>query len=335
MQAFARGEDAARGASRIQSRDETGLMDLTLFYDPGFAAPIGNHIMPMRKFGMVAEQLQRRAGIRILRPPPVPRSDLLRVHTSQYVLAVETGEPRALAESQKFPWSPELFPSVRLTNGGVLATATRALDEGVSGALASGFHHAFADHGEGFCTFNGLVVALEALRAEGRIQSAAILDLDLHYGNGTASLVASRPWIKALSIYGNDYANNVPYRDVSALHHSDGDNHRSAPILSSEDDGATLQSLLEKHLPWLIAGSRPDLLLFQAGADPLRDDPYSPLDLDHGDLFTRDKSVFAFAKSYGIPIAWVLAGGYAPDVTKVVDVHVNTAIACLEVYNFS
>ena len=315
--------------------NEAGLMSLTLFHDPGFAAPIGNHIMPMRKFEMVAKQLRRRAEIRILPPPPVSKSDLLRVHTPEYVLAVETGAPRALAESQKFPWSPELFPSVRLTNGGVLAAATRALDEGVSGALASGFHHAFADHGEGFCTFNGLVVALDALQAEGRIRSAAILDLDLHYGNGTASLVASRPWIKALSIYGSDYANNVPYRDVSVLHHSDGDNHLSAPIPPSKDDGASLQRLLEKHLPWLIAGSRPDLLLFQAGADPLCDDPYSPLDLDHGDLFTRDKSVFAFAKSQRIPIAWVLAGGYAPNLTKVVDVHVHTAIACLEVYNFS
>jgi acetoin utilization deacetylase AcuC-like enzyme len=310
-------------------------MGLTLFYDPGFAAPIGDHIMPMRKFAMVAERLRRRPEIKILSPPPLSKGDLLRVHTPEYVTAVETGTPRELAESQKFPWSAELFPSVLLTNGGVLAAAARALEEGVAAALASGFHHAFADHGEGFCTFNGLVVALEALRTRNRIHSAAILDLDLHYGNGTASLVMSRPWIRALSIYGNDYADNVPYRDVRVLHHSDSDNHLSAPILPSADDGASLQRLLETYLPWLIAGSRPDILLFQAGADPLRDDPYSPLDFDHRDLFARDKSVFAFAKLHRIPIAWVLAGGYAHDITKVVDVHVNTAMACLEIYNFS
>src|SRR4029077_1505767 len=193
--------------------------------------------------------------------------------------------------------------------------------------LASGFHHAFADHGEGFCTFNGLVVALEALRAEGRIRSAAILDLDLHYGNGTASLAASRPWIKALSIYGSDYADNVPYRDVSVRRHTDGENHFSAPISPSENDGDCLQRLLDHHLPCLMEGSRPDLLLFQAGADPLRDDPYSPLSLDQGDLFLRDKKVFTFARTNGLPVAWVLAGGYAPDVQRVVDVHVNTAIA--------
>lgn len=310
-------------------------MNLKLYHDSSFAAPIGNHVMPIRKFEVVAEQLRRKEEIEILAPPPASESDLLRVHTSEYVSAVKTGIPRELAQSQKFPWSPALFPSVLLTNGGVLAAAKTALDERISGVLASGFHHAFADHGEGFCTFNGLVVALDALWAEGRIQSAAILDLDLHYGNGTASLVASRPWIRALSIYGNDYVDNVPYRDVSVRRHMDGANHVSVPIVPSEDDGGSLQKLLEEHLPWLIEGSRPELLLFQAGADPLRDDPYSPLDLDHEDLFLRDKTVFGFAKTNGIPAAWVLAGGYAPDLKKVVDVHVNTAIACLETYNFS
>lgn len=308
---------------------------MRIYHDPGFAAPIGDHVMPMRKFALVAEELRRKSGFVICSPQSVSESDLLRVHTSEYVSAVKTGSPRELAESQKFPWSRALYPSVLLTNGGVLAAARTALDEGISGALASGFHHAFADHGEGFCTFNGLVVALEALRAEGRIQSAAILDLDLHYGNGTASLAASRPWIKALSIYGNDYANNVPYRDVTVRRHTDGENHFSAPIPPSENDGESLQCLLEQHLPWLIQGSRPDLLLFQAGADPLRDDPYSPLNLDHRDLFLRDKKVFTFAQTNSLPVAWVLAGGYAPDVQRVVDVHVNTAIACLEIYNLS
>jgi acetoin utilization deacetylase AcuC-like enzyme len=331
---FVRGKTTNPFASSA-STDESLSMRLTLFHHPSFAAPIGKHIMPMRKFGMVAEQLQRRREIKIVPPSPVALRDLLRVHTREYVTAIETGVPRPLAESQKFPWSPQLFPSVCLTNGGVLAAAAKALDERVAGALASGFHHAFADHGEGFCTFNGLVIALEALRSEGRIQSAAILDLDLHYGNGTASLVTSRPWIKALSIYGNDYADNVPYRDVNVLHHSDGNNHLSIPILPSHDDGALLQRLLEKHLPWLMAGSRPDILLFQAGADPLRDDPYSPLNLDDRNLLLRDKTVFAFAQSHDIPLAWVLAGGYSPDLTKVVNVHVNTALACLEVYNFS
>lgn len=304
-------------------------MSLTLFHDPGFAAPLGNHIMPIRKFGLVAEELRNVEGIEIVAPPPVEIEDLLRVHTTDYVTAVQTGEPRALAESQKFPWSPALFPSVRLTSGGVLAASREALKTGVSGALASGFHHACADHGEGFCTFNGLVVALEKLRSEGLIKTAAVLDLDLHYGNGTASLAVGRPWLRALSIYGNDYADNVPYRDVTQRHHTDGPNHFSVPLIPGADDGKNLLAILDEHLPWLIAEGRPDLLLFQAGADPLRDDPYSPLDLGHEDLFERDRKVFAFAREHQIPIAWVLAGGYTEDVRKVVQVHVNTAKACL------
>jgi acetoin utilization deacetylase AcuC-like enzyme len=310
-------------------------MNLRLYHDPGFAAPIGDHMMPMQKFALVAQELRRKPDLEICAPKSVSESDLLRVHTPEYVSAVRTGSPRGLAESQKFPWSPGLYPSVLLTSGGVLAAARTALEEGVSGALASGFHHAFANHGEGFCTFNGLVVALEALRAEGFIRSAAILDLDLHYGNGTASLAASRQWIRALSIYGNDYADNVAYRDVSIRRHADGENHLSVPVSPSKNDGEHLQRLLDLHLSWLIEGPQPDVLLFQAGADPLRDDPYSPLNLDHRDLFARDRKVFAFARTHGLPVAWVLAGGYAPDVQKVVDVHVNTALACLEIYSLS
>ena len=299
------------------------------FYHPGFAAPLGNHIMPISKFALVAERIREELPeIEIVPPDPVGEADLLRVHTPAYIEAVRTGEPRELAESQKFPWSPQLYPSVCLTNGGVLAAAREALRSGSAAALASGFHHACADHGEGFCTFNGLVVALEALRHEGLIERAAVLDLDLHYGNGTALLAVDRPWLRALSIYGNDYWNNTPYRDVRERHHEDGPNHRSAPLIpSGGGDRAVLLEALEENLGWLLDEGRPDLLLYQAGADPLRDDPYSPLDLSHDDLMERDRLVFEFAKTKNLPFAWVLAGGYSKDISKVVEVHVNTARA--------
>ena len=306
-------------------------MNIRLYHHPGFAAPLGEHIMPIAKFGLVAEELRGQPGFQIVEPAPVTETDLLRVHTPKYVSAIQTGEPRELAESQKFPWSPALYRSVLLTNGGVRAAAQAAIEDGVSGALASGFHHSCGDHGEGFCTFNGLIVALEALRIEGRINTAAIIDLDLHYGNGTASLAASRPWLRALSIYGNDYADNVPYRKVDIRRHEDGPNHFSVPI-PNKTKGPELFALLQQNMPWLLEAGRPDILLFQAGADPLRDDPYSPLDLGHDDLRERDRMVFAFAKSHGIPIAWVLAGGYTHDITQVVKVHVNTALACREIF---
>ena len=303
---------------------------LTAFYHPGYAAPIGPHIMPIRKFGLVADGLREAGDVRLAEPAPVTEDDLRRVHTAEYIAAIKTGDPRELAESQKFPWSPELFPSVCLTGGGCLAAARQALRDGFSAALVSGFHHACADHGEGFCTFNGLIVALDALVAAGEIRTAAVLDMDLHYGNGTAQLAALRPHVFALSLFGNDYWDNVCFRDVTERHHDDGDNHRSF-ALPAGCDRATLLRIMDATLP-LIADRRPDLLLYQAGADPYFEDPFSPLALDHDDLLARDRQVFEFANAHAIPVAWVLAGGYTSDVSKVVRVHLNTFQAWREVY---
>jgi len=304
---------------------------ITAYHDPGFAAPIGDHVMPMRKFQLVADVLTGRAGVRVERPTPATPADLARVHTEAYVDAVRTGEPRALAASQKFPWSPALWPSVLLTNGGAIAAAARALEDGVAAALASGFHHAHADHGEGFCTFNGLVVAAEALRAAGRVERVAVMDLDLHYGNGTASLCETRPWLFNCSIYGNDYWQNQPYRDVENVRHRDGANHVSFALANGSRRRELLDAL-ERGTAALLGWGRPDLVLYQAGADPYREDPYSPLDLDLDDLRERDRFVFAWARRTGLPVAWVLAGGYTPDVSKVVDAHLGTFEAARLVY---
>ena len=303
---------------------------LTVFHHPGFAAPLGEHIMPMEKFALVADAVREMPDVEIVEPAPVTEADLLRVHTAEYITAIRTGEPRALAESQKFPWSPHLYPSVCLTSGGCLTAARQALRDGVSAALASGFHHACADHGEGFCTFNGLVVTADALHASGEAQRIAVLDMDLHYGNGTAQLAATRPWMLAVSIYGNDYWANVPYRDVTARHHEDGANHRSH-ALPAGCDRTTMLQILDDALP-VIADRKPELLLYQAGADPYHEDPYSPLALDHDDLRTRDHRVFEFARKQGIPIAWVLAGGYTRDIRKIVRVHTGTFEAWRDVW---
>jgi acetoin utilization deacetylase AcuC-like enzyme len=305
-------------------------MKLTAYFHPGYAAPIGKHVMPIRKFGLVANALGGAGDIDLVEPHPVSDEDVKRVHTQRYIDAIKTGEPRTLAEMQKFPWSPDLYPSVLLTSGGCLASARTALREGASAALVSGFHHACADHGEGFCTFNGLVITADALIEAGEVKQIAVLDMDLHYGNGTAQLAVARPYLFALSIYGNDYWNNVPYRDVTVRHHVDGPNHQSYP-LPAECDGPTMMRTMDEALPALLE-FKPDLILYQAGADPYREDPYSPLALDHDDLLARDRHVFAFAKRHRIPIAWVLAGGYTEDVSKVVRVHTNTFEAWREVF---
>ncbi len=307
------------------------MKTIITYHSPDFAAPIGDHIMPMRKYQLVADAIWSWSYVTIEVPEPVSEQDVLRVHEQAYVDAVRTGQPKALAESQKFPWSEKLYPSVLLTNGAVYAAARRALVDGSSAALSSGYHHAHAKHGEGFCTFNGLVVAVDRLIAEGHIKTAAVLDMDLHYGNGTAICCRTRPYLKQLSIYGNDYWDNVPYKDVSKRHHEDGPNHFSA-ALPAGCDGKTMLRIMAENLPKLIENGKPDLLLYQAGADPYLEDPYSPLNLDLDDLQERDRVVFQFAKDNQIPIAWVLAGGYTEDVSKVVGVHANTFVAWSEVF---
>jgi acetoin utilization deacetylase AcuC-like enzyme len=306
-------------------------MPITAYYHPGYAAPLGTHIMPIDKFALLAEALRDDPRVRLVAPEPLSEADVLRVHTRAYVDAVRTGTPRALAESQKFPWSPQLYPSVLLTGGGCLAAARRALVEGVAAALVSGFHHAHADHGEGFCTFNGLVVTVDALRAAGAPVRVAVLDMDLHYGNGTAALATARPYLFTLSIYGNDYCQNRAYRDVGVVRHRDGSNHRSIALPNGCKRAQMLQAM-ETGLADILAWDRPDLLLYQAGADPYLEDPYSPLALDHDDLMARDQRAFEFARAEGIPIAWVLAGGYTADTAKVVRVHRNTFAAALSVF---
>jgi acetoin utilization deacetylase AcuC-like enzyme len=303
-------------------------MTITAYYHPDTVVSLGDHIMPINKFALVAEGLRGESNVRIEEPEPLGEADLLRVHTPEYVAAVRGGEPRALAESQKFPWSPGLYRSVLLTGGGCLAAARRALGEGIAAALVSGFHHAHADHGEGFCTFNGLVVTIDALRAEGRAGRVAILDMDLHYGNGTASLAGARPYLFNLSIYGNDYDRNQPFRDVGVVRHTDGSNHRSI-ALPNGSGRAEMLAAMETAFGAILAWGRPDLLLYQAGADPYFEDPYSPLNLDHADLYERDRRVFDFAAAERLPIAWVLAGGYTKDTSKVVGVHLNTFRAAL------
>lgn len=303
---------------------------MKLFHSPRYTADIGDHVMPIRKFDLVRARIEELGlSASFVEPEPVSDEDLLRVHDEAYVRAIATGQPRALAESQKFPWSAALAESVRHTAGGCVGALEAAMAEGIAGNLASGFHHAHADHGEGFCTFNGLVVALERARTRSLIVRGLIVDLDLHYGNGTASLLASRPQLFNLSIYGNWYHQNRAYRDVTEGGVPDTDNCFSVPVPAGTG-GAGYLALIEPALRRALARAEPDVILYQAGADPYREDPYSPLDLGHDDLLERDRLVFRMASEAGIPIAWVLAGGYTKDVAKVVEVHVNTLRAALE-----
>lgn len=292
-----------------------------------YFADIGDHVMPMRKFGLVADAIRADGG-EIVEAERASDADLLRVHTAEYVAAMATGEPRELAQSQKFPWSAELAEAVRWTNGGLITALRIALDQRVCGNLASGFHHAHAGHGEGFCTFNGLVVALEALR----IGRALVIDCDLHFGNGTATLLEPRTGWYQVSIYGNGYWANTAYRDATAFVPPRTFDRTSCVPVAPGTSGDAYVEIVRQNVRAAITHARPDVILYQAGADPYKEDPYSPLDVDLADLAARDRFVFEAARDARIPIAWVLAGGYTRDVTKVVAAHHQTWKAANQVF---
>jgi acetoin utilization deacetylase AcuC-like enzyme len=316
----------------LEGRTSSTQFRLRAFHSPRYTVDIGEHVMPIRKFDLVRAAIdEAMLPVEITEPEPASDEDILRVHTPEYVKAIATGEPRALAESQKFPWSPELAQAVRYTNGGCIAALFAALERGVAANLASGFHHSHADHGEGFCTFNGLVVAYDRARAEKKIERALVVDLDLHYGNGTASLAASRPDLFQISVYGSWYKENKASSDVASERAPDTTNAWSVAVPNGAK-GPAYNALVEEHLVRAIEKARPDVILYQAGADPYREDPYSPLDVGHDDLYRRDRLVLMTAKVKRIPIMWVLAGGYTKDVTKVVAVHVGTVRATVDVF---
>ncbi|MEQ1501436.1 MAG: histone deacetylase [Myxococcota bacterium] len=309
------------------------MSPIRAWWSPAYTAELGDHVMPIRKFQLVRDAVVAEGlPVSFAAPEPVTDADLLWVHTADYVRAVATGEPRAMAESQKFPWSPGLAASVRHTAGGCVAAIRSALADGVAANVASGFHHAHADHGEGFCTFNGLVVGLEAVRLDRPGLRALIVDLDLHYGNGTAALLETRPWAHQVSVYGNGYRANQAFRDVSTFRAPpDTANAVSVAVPGGADGAAYLDAVIGAVEP-AFDRARPDVVLYQAGADPYREDPYSPLELGHADLRARDRWVLDACRRRGVPVAWVLAGGYTTDVSKVVEVHLNTFRAAVELF---
>ena len=236
------------------------------------------------------------AGVELCPAPPLTMQLLGEVHAREYIRAVETGQSKARAESQGFPWDPGLWPMALASNGGAVAAALAALLRGVAGSLSSGLHHARRDRGAGFCTFNGLVLAARAALAGGA-GAVLILDLDAHCGGGTHSLIANNPRIWQLDVAVSDF-------DVYA------------PSARTTLD--LVQSASE-YLPTIVRGLRDlerraprfDLCLYNAGMDPYEHCPIGGLPgITRVILADRERIVFEWGKARGIPVAFVLAGGY-------------------------
>lgn len=273
------------------------------------------HRFPAQKYPMLRALLLKEGLIEpgLLRVSPEAHpNDLLLAHDEAYVAAVEDGHLSA-ADQRKigFPWSPLLAERVKRSTGGTLAAARAALSDGVSGQLAGGTHHAHRGHGAGFCVFNDHAVTALALLQDRSVERVAIIDLDVHHGDGNASILADEERVFVFSIHAeNNYPRHKPASDLDV------------GLPDGADDRAYLAALHE-HLPAVWA-FRPDLVLYQAGVDPLKEDRLGRLVLSHEGLAERDWIVMSEAKARGTPVVLTLGGGYANPIEASVAAYANT-----------
>ncbi|MDY7092798.1 MAG: histone deacetylase [Acidobacteriota bacterium] len=287
------------------------------FYCDHFVLPLPpQHRFPMAKYRLLRERVGARgvvAAEHLRVPPAASDEELLRVHDPEYLRRVVRGElTREQVRRMGFPWSPALVERSRRSVGGTLAAGRWALAEGVAANLAGGTHHAFTDRGEGFCVFNDAAVTARAMQAEGRVERVAILDCDVHQGNGTASIFAGDASVLTISIHGE---RNYPFHKE----HSDVD----LALPDGTGDGDYLE-ILDHALDRSLAPFDPQLVIYLAGADPYHGDRLGRLALSRQGLRERDRRVLSFCADLGIPIALVMAGGYARPVERIVDIHTAT-----------
>jgi acetoin utilization deacetylase AcuC-like enzyme len=301
-------------------------------YSPTYFADIGIHVFPVEKYRLVTEALRQAHKIprmAFVEPAPATREQLLRVHTPSYLDDLEhcRWTPRTLYS--ELPLTQEIVEMSILSCGGTIRAARLALQEGAAVHIGGGFHHAFAEKAEGFCYLNDLAVAVRDMQAptslrqilygksgqaQGKIQRAMVIDCDLHQGNGTAKIFQRDPTVFTFSMHQGEL---YPVKEAS-----DFDIH----LESGVGDEAYLQ-LMRTHIPKLLDEFRPELILYQAGADPFEHDQLGDLKLTIEGLAERDRLVFQWAKERYIPIAATLGGGYAYNTADTVTIHVNTGLA--------
>ena len=293
------------------------------FYTDHFVLPLPEgHRFPMVKYARVRERCLAEGVLRpdeLAEPPAAAWEELALVHGAGYLERVRDGTLEPLAQRRiGFPWSPQMVERSRRSVGGTIAAGHAALDEaaapgwGIAANLAGGTHHAYPEHGEGFCVFNDAAVAIRVLQRAGRVRRAVVLDCDVHQGNGTAAVFATDPTVFTFSIHG---ARNYPFRkERSTL---------DVELPDRAGDEAFLAAL-ELHVPDVLAAFRPDLAVYLAGADPWRDDRFGRLALSKAGLEERDRLVLGACRDAGVPVAVTMAGGYARDTEDTVDIHVAT-----------
>jgi acetoin utilization deacetylase AcuC-like enzyme len=295
------------------------MLPFKLIYHDRYDLKLGAHVFPSQKYRLVHDKLladQIAAPDDFLAPEPASDADILRVHSQDYVYKLKNGSLSA-AEilRMEIPYSKELVEACWLAAGGSILAGQRALADGWSASIGGGFHHAYADHGEGFCVIHDVAVAIRRLQFDRAIETAMVVDTDVHQGNGTASIFGGDGDVFTLSVH---QENNYPYPKPPSTVDID------LPDGTGDDD---YLSIFEKHLRAAFHDFKPQILFYIAGADPYREDQLGGLALTMDGLARRDALVFDYSRQHGVPVAITLAGGYARKVGDTVKIHANTILA--------
>ncbi len=289
---------------------------MRLIYSDQYDLNLGNHVFPSVKYRLTKEKLLSDGVVRpedIVEPKPVSDADVALVHHREYIRKLKTGTLSYLEILRlEIPFSPALVRAVWLCAGGSTLTGRLALEDDVAVNLGGGFHHAFPDHGEGFCVLHDVAIAIRCLQKEKTIAQAMTVDCDVHHGNGTAAIFGGDPTVFTFSIH---QENNYPYPKPPS--------NLDINLEDSVEDDEYLAAL-EESLDKILAEFRPDVIFYLAGADPYREDQLGGLKLSLEGLEKRDRLVFEKAKGEKIPVAVTLAGGYARKLEDTITIHSNT-----------
>ena len=327
------------------------MLPFKLVYSDDYYLPIGSHVFPAEKYKCIHDRLLA-SGIAepsdFVIPHPSTDEDVLLVHTPQYVEKLKTGTLSAREQMElEVPFSPALVKAFWLAAGGSILAADHALNDGMALSVGGGFHHAFPDHGEGFCMIHDVAIAIRRMQRDGKIRYAMTVDCDVHQGNGTAAIFAgTRTASEPLPSVPTSALNPAKTKmrgshtgDVFTISLHQENNYPAWKPPSSIDVNLPDEIGDDDYLAWLdnalSSGLRqfdPELLCYIAGADPYRKDQLGGLALTIDGLKKRDELVFRIAKARGIPVMVTLAGGYARNVEDTVTIHCNTVIAATEVF---
>ena len=298
---------------------------MKVFYSDHYtiALPEG-HRFPMTKYRLLRDYLleHRILDSSELFQSPIANAELLTLaHDLNYVQAMETGaiDPQII-KRVGFPWSPGLFQRSCATVGGAVQASLAALQDGIAGNLAGGTHHAHRDRGEGYCVFNDIAVAARNLMKQGLTRRIAIIDLDVHQGNGNSSILRDDPGLFIFSIHGEK---NYPFKKVPS--------HLDIALPDGVDDKAYLEALAEGMKQ--IEEFSPDFIFYQMGVDPLKEDKLGKMNLTFEGLIQRDQTVLGFAAERDIPLSLALGGGYADPIELSVEAYANTYRTAKQIYS--